>query len=440
MRQGGLKESSPVFVIGSYRSGTSVLTWALGQHPNLFPLEETHFLYKLAVDVDNLYQLGIAPGDRSFLGQAAYTRREFRHWFGGTFDAMVRAARPRIARRSREAAANDPLHVSDNIKLRRGWWQPKRRWVDGTPENSHFVLPILRLFPNARFIHILRNPRRVATSLMHFSTVGATDYAQDDAYHTWIRLAKSSALAEQAFGPQRVMRLAHEDLVSSPREALARCLAFAGEKYHADCLKPLAERMNSSRYADVGDCSIETNLHSPVASIREAFELYAQLTAGKPVMDAAPDAALRILQHGLTEYQESLLPEVNENLTRENGVLRARLSQLASECAALKRSAGCSSALPPILEWGPDDIRAGSIFNPQPGGDNAIWVRTNNASPDTYIVLAEQTLETKVSPDGKLLTAPVPKPITAEPGKLPMYLRSGGSGDTSPPVTVTIAP
>ena len=71
----------PIFVIGSYRAATSALTWALGQHPNLFPLEETHFLYKLAVDVDNLYELGTASGEYSFIGLSKYTARDFRSYF-----------------------------------------------------------------------------------------------------------------------------------------------------------------------------------------------------------------------------------------------------------------------------------------------------------------------------------------------------------------------
>ena len=48
----------PVFIIGSPRSGTSALTWALGQHPNLLPVEETRWLAKLAVDLRATYQLG----------------------------------------------------------------------------------------------------------------------------------------------------------------------------------------------------------------------------------------------------------------------------------------------------------------------------------------------------------------------------------------------
>lgn len=172
------KRARPVFIIGSYRSATSALTWALGQHPNIFPLEETHFLYKLAVDLDNLYELGTSPGELSFLGMARYTARDFRGYFASACHRMMLDARRRIIRHSYEIGARDPSRLRKDLLPRYHFWQPKHRWVDGTPENAHLVLPLLRLFPDARFIHILRNPRRVATSLMHFSTMGSIDYAQ----------------------------------------------------------------------------------------------------------------------------------------------------------------------------------------------------------------------------------------------------------------------
>ncbi|KZC19496.1 MULTISPECIES: hypothetical protein [Rhodanobacter] len=137
----------PIFVIGSYRAATSALTWALGQHSNLFPLEETHFLYKLAVDLENLYELGTAQGEHSFLGLARYGAPEFQRYFSEACDRMVLDARRHIARHCMEISLRDRSRESPNVRLHRGWWQPKRRWVDGTPENSHFVLPLLRLFP-----------------------------------------------------------------------------------------------------------------------------------------------------------------------------------------------------------------------------------------------------------------------------------------------------
>jgi hypothetical protein len=41
MKRSGSKGSTPIFIIGSYRS-TNVITWALG-HPNIFPLRRNSF-------------------------------------------------------------------------------------------------------------------------------------------------------------------------------------------------------------------------------------------------------------------------------------------------------------------------------------------------------------------------------------------------------------
>src|SRR5204863_12735 len=36
--------NKPIFVVGSPRSGTSILTWCLGQHPNIVPLPESGWI------------------------------------------------------------------------------------------------------------------------------------------------------------------------------------------------------------------------------------------------------------------------------------------------------------------------------------------------------------------------------------------------------------
>lgn len=428
----------PVFIIGSYRSATSALTWALGQHPNLFPLEETHFLYKLAVDIENLYELGNAPGEQSFLGLSGFGAPTFRRYFGQAVDRMVSDARKPIIRRSDEIGEKDPSKLSDNVKLRRGWWQPKRRWVDGTPENAHFVLPLLGMFPDARFIHVLRNPRRVATSLMHFSTMGSFDYEEEVAYRTWTRLVRASALAEQAFGPDRVLRLAHDDLASSPRDALTACLNFIGESFHPDCLLPLREKINSSQYSDVGDCSIEANLASPSPWIREAFELYQRLTTGQGVVDGGAEPARAILEHELFEYRQSLKPATNELLSNENVALRQKVAELEREQLRLLRKLGASEHPMEIVDWGPQDIRAGVPFNPQHDGSSALWIRTRNARMDTQVVLEGVHLHTDVHANGDLVTAIVPPNLTAKPQLVSMHLYSADCEETTPPVTLTI--
>ena len=43
--------NKPIFVVGSPRSGTSILAWCLGHHPNIFPVPESNWMGDFAVNV-----------------------------------------------------------------------------------------------------------------------------------------------------------------------------------------------------------------------------------------------------------------------------------------------------------------------------------------------------------------------------------------------------
>ena len=394
------------------------MTWALGQHPNLFPLEETHFIYKLAVDLDYLYELGARPGLRSFIGLAQLTAREFRTHFGRACANLIESSRQRTVS---HACSEDFLDKrTSNIDLKFSEQDPKRRWIDGTPENAHYVLSLLRLFPAAKFIHILRNPKHVAASLMHFSSAGGHDYAEDEAYRTWTSMVQACAIAEEALGPERILRIRYEQIVADPQAAMQRCLAFVGEEFNDDCLLPLREKINSSCYDNVGDDSIEANIGAPEPWISKAFELYGRLLEGRRLATGQL-SAFRDLQRRLRGYQRGLRPDDNERLVTELDRARARLKQLGE--AQMR-----------ILDWGPRDIVAGEPFNMQPDGSNALWIKMRHAPLDTVVEVGGVALESSVHSGGEWLTALIPAELTSQPGRLELTLRSAGTGEVGGPL------
>ena len=83
-------QASPIFIIGSPGSGTSVLTWALGQHPRLLPVEEGDWLCKLAVNLPTTFSLGIARGERSQLSSMGIAPREFYESIGDSINEWPR--------------------------------------------------------------------------------------------------------------------------------------------------------------------------------------------------------------------------------------------------------------------------------------------------------------------------------------------------------------
>jgi hypothetical protein len=225
--------NKPIFVVGSPRSGTSLVTWCLGQHPNMFPVPESSWMGAFAVNVANSYQIGASRGDRSLLSAMDVQREEFFAFFGRTINDLI-------------------INHRDDLERKRKWWrsesEPKTRWVDQTPEYSVYIYGLRKLFPEAVFIHVLRDVRSVVRSMLNFHHVAGTHLVEneEEAYKYWLRTVKACVRAEQAYGPRVVYRLPYADLIDNPEPAIRSLLDFVGEPYFAKCLEPLGRRMNSS--------------------------------------------------------------------------------------------------------------------------------------------------------------------------------------------------
>jgi hypothetical protein len=270
-------DSAPVFIIGSYRSGTSVLTWCLGQHPNILALEETNWIAYLSVYIDNLFLLGTVNKEHSNLASIGISEEEFNAYFGRSISNFFRENLKKYLEASDRRAVAHPELVSELYQVSRVCGDPKDRWIDGTPENSHFVYGLARLFPKAKFIHILRDPHDVARSLQHFSEAGGNDYGEEEAYRTWIRLVSASVQAEAALGPEKIMRVLYSDLNESPELVIGDCLNFIGEPFHSACLLPLKKKINSSGSGEWSATFRPTQTDTMPPYHREASQLYRHL-------------------------------------------------------------------------------------------------------------------------------------------------------------------
>jgi hypothetical protein len=101
-------------------------------------------------------------------------------------------------------------------------------WIDHTPTNFRRALTLVRMFPEARFIHLVRDGRAVAASLLPL------DWGPNNAFEAaefWMARCAAGLAAESQLGPERVLRMRYEELLGDTASTLARVASFAGLDY-----------------------------------------------------------------------------------------------------------------------------------------------------------------------------------------------------------------
>lgn len=219
--------------------------------------------------------VGSARGDRTILSGMDISRDEFFARFGHSINQCILAHRKDLDRKR---------------KMRRPSSDPKARWVDGTPEYSVHIFALRKLFPDAVFIHILRDVRDVVRSMLNFHRLAGTELVgnEEEAYKYWLRTVTACAQAEQAFGPEVVYRLPYTALIDGPEPAMRSLLQFVGEQYDARCLDPLRQRINSS---NVPEDFVAEDPATDAAIVDQAVKLSTELQKMPPPSGPAPGAA-----------------------------------------------------------------------------------------------------------------------------------------------------
>jgi hypothetical protein len=213
----GALVTRPIFLVGCPRSGTTLLRDLLRSHPNLTFPPESHFIprfyraygepcsgeeaWRLARRILNnpriSMQWGIAPEQSDFAGCRSFsevTRRLFEIW-----------------------AAQEG----------------KARWGDKTPHYVRDIPLLLRLFPDAQVIHIVRDGRDVALSWLRARFEPCNLYV---AARMWKEMVTKGRRDGASLPPETYLELRYETLLAEPEATMRNVCAFLNEPYCAAVL------------------------------------------------------------------------------------------------------------------------------------------------------------------------------------------------------------
>ena len=205
-----------LFIVGCPRSGTTMLRVMFDAHPDIALARESDFLPVLAA------QFAVLPGQE-------FPVKEF-------VDTVL--ARPKIRRWKLDAtevhqhfAERKPVDYPEAVRTLYGYVAAKAgkaRYGDKTPNYVKHIDLLAFMFPEARFIHLIRDGRDVARSFVN-ADFGPTTIRQG--IRRWGLLVRAGRESGARLGPSRYTEVFYESLVADPQSELRRLAAFADLEY-----------------------------------------------------------------------------------------------------------------------------------------------------------------------------------------------------------------
>jgi hypothetical protein len=185
------------FLVGAERSGTTLLRLLLDHHPEIAWSSEFEY------SVDKL------PGDAGFPDMDGYLQ-----WLQR--DRIFRMHGWQI-----DGALPYPALMDSFLRQKRG-----RKKVIGATVHRNFK-KLLRIWPHARFIYLLRDGRDVARSWVAMGWSGNMWSAMDG----WLAAELGWQELRATLPEDRWIEIRHEDLVSEPAKTLTRICLFLGTEF-----------------------------------------------------------------------------------------------------------------------------------------------------------------------------------------------------------------
>lgn len=219
--------NSPIFIVGAARSGTTLLQYMLRSHPRIsLPSGESHFIIPIYQQADSFGDLGREENLRRVLETIYRKKSNFidADLHGLRFDAAALAAEFHAAGVKSIAGLIDALFAAN------AHGEGKQRWGDKTPYYALHLDTLKTLFPDAQIIHIIRDGRDCALSMLN-RKFDLGIYNTFDAAYTWQRYVTAAREAGARFGAEYYFEFRYEDLLIDPAAVMRQICRFLGEEY-----------------------------------------------------------------------------------------------------------------------------------------------------------------------------------------------------------------
>jgi Sulfotransferase family len=210
-------------LVGCGRSGTTLIRNVLDSHPDLAVTHEAHFV-----------------------GPLARERRRFEAEGGLLVDPFLKALykdenfvrqgvdRSMLAESLHQDRPPDYAEGVRRVFATYAAVQGKPLYGDKTPGSVSHMNVLAPLFPESRFIHIIRDGRAVALSYMERPEWGPRTAAE--CAHHWVSRVERGQKAARHLGTARYLEVRYEDMVADPESTTRTMCRFLDLEYKPEML------------------------------------------------------------------------------------------------------------------------------------------------------------------------------------------------------------
>ena len=216
--------NDPIYVIGSPRSGTSLLRLMLTCHPKILIPPEGHFFLWLEAKFG---QMTFPEASQQFIDELVETKK-FETW-GVEKNLLEKLFNKYVPQNFRDAVAL--VYCSYGILKGRSefkyWGDKNKLWKDK-------LYNVLDYFPNSKFVHIVRDGRDVACSIKELSakemhTIKYGPKMPDNINNIASHWATNLIFIQKflsSLGQDKYITVRYEDLILSPKITLTKITEF----------------------------------------------------------------------------------------------------------------------------------------------------------------------------------------------------------------------
>lgn len=233
-----------IFVVGNSRSGTTMMGRILGKHPSVYTFGELHFFGQLCAPP---FSSELPENEIEKLAALLYSIQREGYRTHGNPQCFIGEAQKFLA--------GPTAHPKTSAALFKAFLyhetaeNNKTIPCDQTPRNVFYIADILELYPNARIINMIRDPRDVLLSQKKKwkrRFLGGSDMPMKESLRDWVnyhpitishiwRTAVNAA--DRFLQHDRVVSIYFEELLTHPKKTVKSLCDFVCMTYTDEMLQ-----------------------------------------------------------------------------------------------------------------------------------------------------------------------------------------------------------